>query len=318
MTGAGGFLGSWMVRALHEWEVIVTATDLASRRVQTVADLPRVRSRSLDIRNRDRVMELVAEERPDLVYHFAGQAFVSPSWSDPVGTFDTNCVGTLNVLEALRVYAPAARVALAGSGTRYGDPEIVPTPESSPYNPGSPYAASKATADLIGHYYYSVFGLSVFRYRIFGTTGPGKRGDSANDFASQIAAAERSGRPSTIRVGNLDRERDVSDVRDAIRAMITVVESGVPGEAYNIGSGVPRKVADVLALLESESRVAITHATDERLVRKVDEPRHLADVSKIRQLGWSTTIPFEQTLHDVLDYWRTFDAAGPTGFAAGG
>ncbi|EQD63375.1 NAD-dependent epimerase/dehydratase, partial [mine drainage metagenome] len=115
---------------------------------------------------------------------------------------------------------------------------------------------------------------------------------------------ERGPAPRTLKVGNLDKRRDIQDVRDAVRAMIAVVERGTPGEAYNIGSGVPRLVKANLETLLSFARVPISVETSPDRIRRVDEPVHLADVSRLRALGWSPTIPFEQTLRDILDSWR--------------
>jgi GDP-4-dehydro-6-deoxy-D-mannose reductase len=305
VTGAGGFLGSWMVRHLASQGADLLATDLPRGAAATPPDAPGVRRESLDVRERSQVDRLIEMFRPDVVYHFAGQAFVIPSWEDPQGTMATNLFGTLNLLEALRHHSARTRVGFAGSGTEYGDPEIIPTPESSPLKPTSPYAVSKAAADLLCYQYFRSFEIPVFRYRIFGTTGPGKRGDSVNDFASQIVALERTGRPGVIRVGNLDKERDVADVRDAVRAMVRVVERGEPGTAYNIGSGVTHRVQDTLARLISMARIAVTAETDPARIRKVDEPVHFGDVARLRGLGWSPEIPFDRTLEDTLNYWRS-------------
>jgi GDP-4-dehydro-6-deoxy-D-mannose reductase len=247
-----------------------------------------------------------------VVYHFAGQAFVIPSWEDPVGTFATNLTGTLHLLEELRHHFPETRFAFAGSGTEYGDPPHIPTPEESPLRPTSPYASSKAGADLLCYQYFRSFGLPVFRYRIFGTTGPGKRGDSTNDFASQIAELERGSEPRVLRVGNLDKQRDIQDVRDAVRAMVTVVEKGQPGEAYNIASGVPRNVRNNLDILLSLAKAPIRVETAQERIRLVDEPIHLADISKLRALGWAPEIPFERTLEDILNSWRRSGERPPT------
>lgn len=304
VTGARGFLGSWMVRHLGSQGHELVATDLPRE-----GEGGRMRSSPpttelLDVRDRDQVERLVSRIRPDVIYHFAGQAFVIPSWEDPTGTMATNLFGTLNLLEALRHHSPQTKFAFAGSGTEYGDPETIPTPESSSLKPTSPYAASKAAADLLCYQYFRSFGIPVYRYRIFGTTGPGKRGDSVNDFASQIVALERAGKPGVIRVGNLDKARDVADVRDAVRAMERVVERGEPGEAFNIGSGVPRKVQDTLERLISLARVAVKAETDPARIRKVDEPIHLADIGRIRSLGWVPEVSFDRTLAETLDYWR--------------
>jgi GDP-4-dehydro-6-deoxy-D-mannose reductase len=305
VTGGTGFLGSYMAAHLAGEGVEVTATYLPRATPKEPPAVEGVRHRPLDVTDPRQVERLVEETRPDVVYHYAGQAFVIPSWEDPAGTFATNLQGTLHLLEVLRRRFPKTRFAFAGSGTEYGDPPTIPTPEDSPLRPTSPYASSKAGADLLCYQYFRSFGLPVYRYRIFGTTGPGKRGDSTNDFASQIASLERGPAPRVLRVGNLDKRRDIQDVRDAIRAMVTVVERGEPGEAYNIASGVPRLVQENLNTLLSFAKAPISVETAPEKIRLVDEPVHLADISRLKKLGWSPAIPFERTLREILDSWRT-------------
>jgi GDP-4-dehydro-6-deoxy-D-mannose reductase len=309
VTGGTGFLGTYLVSFLAGQGADVTATHLPRLAPSPGAPSPPkgVRLQALDVTDRHQVERVVAETRPEVVYHFAGQAFVIPSWEDPAGTFATNLTGTLYLLEELRHHFPKTRFAFAGSGTEYGDPPRIPTPEDSPLRPTSPYASSKAGADLLCYQYFRSFEIPVYRYRIFGTTGPGKRGDSTNDFASQIARLETEPEPRVIRVGNLDKQRDIQDVRDAVRAMVTVVEKGQPGEAYNIASGVPRNVRENLATLLSFARVPIQVETVADRIRLVDEPIHLADTGKLRALGWTPQIPFEQTLRDILESWRKVD-----------
>lgn len=304
VTGGAGFLGTYMARRLAEDGAEVTATYLPRATPRPPVAPTGVRYVPLDVTDRGQVARLMEETRPETIYHFAGQAFVIPSWEDPAGTFAVNLTGTLYLLEEIRHHFPDCRFAFAGSGTEYGDPPTIPTPEESPLRPTSPYASSKAAADLLCYQYFRSFGTRVFRYRIFGTTGPGKRGDSTNDFASQIAALEQGPAPRTLKVGNLDKRRDIQDVRDAVRAMIAVVERGTPGEAYNIGSGVPRLVQDNLDLLLRLARVPISIERAAERIRRVDEPVHLADIARLRALGWAPTIPFEQTLRDILDSWR--------------
>ena len=293
-----------MATQLREAGAEVTVTGLPRQggaRVQVPAG---IRFAPLDVRDREAVSRAVEEIRPETVYHFAGLSRVSQSWEDPVGTFHTNLTGTLHVLEAMRRYQPRARFAFAGSGTEYGEPAVVPTPEESALRPSSPYASSKAAADLLCYQYFASFRMPIVRFRIFGTTGPGKRGDAVNDFASQIAALDRKGVPGTIRVGNLDKARDVLDVRDAVRAMVTVMDRGDPGGAYNIGSGVPRTVRSTLETLLSLARVPIEIESDPSRARLVDEPVRVADISRLRRLGWAPQVAVEQTLRDSLEFWR--------------
>ncbi|MGI0070491.1 MAG: GDP-mannose 4,6-dehydratase [Thermoplasmata archaeon] len=310
MTGARGFLGSRMARHLRSQGEEVLATDLPRTERAPSAGAVAPALEPLDVRDRAQVDRVLESHRPEVIYHFAGLAYVLPSWEDPEGTMTTNLLGTLHLLESVRHHLPRTRFAFAGSGTEYGDPETIPTPESAPLKPTSPYAASKAAADLLCYQYFRSFELPVFRYRIFGTTGPGKIGDSVNDFASQIVAAERSGGRTSVRVGSLEKSRDVTDVQDAIRAMVRVVERGESGAAYNIGSGVPRRVKETLDRMVSLARTPVTVEADPTRVRKVDEPVHLADVGRLRALGWAPEVPFDRTLSDVLGYWR--DRGGST------
>lgn len=304
VTGATGFLGRYMAVQLRSQGYDVAATYFHSP-ATVVPPTPAAEGLiRVDVRDAGSITELIREQRPDVVYHFAGQAYVIPSWEDPLETFAVNLRGTLHLLEAIRRVRPRCSFAFAGSGTEYGEPSVVPTPEDAPLLPTSPYASSKAAADLLCYQYFRSFGIPVFRYRIFGTTGVGKRGDVCNDFASQIARIESNGANPQLKVGDLDKRRDIQDVRDAVRAMIMVVERGEPGEAYNIGCGEARHVRAILDTLRSLSRRPFEVVEEEGRKRRVDEPVHLGDISKLQKLGWSPTIPFEETLRGILDDWR--------------
>ncbi len=313
VTGGAGFLGSYMSQLLARNGVDVTTAD---RRPDGhplwIRDPEPTRHLSLDVTDRAAVHRAIDELRPDVVFHFAGQSYIDRSWADPSETYEVNVLGTLHLLEALRTTRPRSALAFAGSGTEYGRPELVPTPETAPLAPGTPYASSKAAADLLCLQYFLGAGLPVFRFRIFGTTGPGKTGDACNDFASQIVRAERGEAPPEVRVGNLDRKRDIADVRDAVRAMQLVVERGEPGEAYNIGGGRAREVRRILEELIGLSTVPLRVVRDEARVRPVDEPVHLGDVSKLRELGFTPSVEFRATLSDILEHWRSLPSGLPT------
>lgn len=309
VTGATGFLGSYMARYLRERGDDVVGTRFEDGRPHALPPAPGVTYETVDIRDPDALLALVRRVAPEEVYHYAGQAFVMKSWEDPRLTYETNLTGTLNLLEALRTAGAAASIGFAGSGTEYGAPEKVPTTETARYAPQSPYAASKVAADLLCRLYFERYGMRIVRYRIFGTTGPGKLGDSSNDFASQVAGIERSGKPGVLRVGNIDTKRDISDVRDAVRAMSLVVAKGKPGEAYNIARGEARSIRENIDRLVSLATVPIRVEVVEERRRPLDEPVHWADVSKIRALGWTPELSFTDTLKDILDHWRHKPAA---------
>jgi GDP-4-dehydro-6-deoxy-D-mannose reductase len=304
ITGGTGFLGSHLTRefAARGLEVLSTYLDAPP------VDLPKGRGVSyvrLDVTDRKAVDSLIESWSPSVVYHFAGQAFVTPSWNDPRGTFEANVTGTLNVLEAIRRLNSGTSIAFAGSGTEYGAPEQIPTSEEAPLRPLSPYASSKAAADLLCYQYYKNFGIPAYRFRIFGTTGPGKLGDACNDFAKQVALIRQGRNGHAVHVGNLDKDRDITHVRDAVKAMITVVERGIPGEAYNIGSGVRRPVRSILEGLIRIAGVECAVKQDPAKIRLTDEPVHLADVTKLKSLGWKPGVPFERMLEEILHYWES-------------
>jgi GDP-4-dehydro-6-deoxy-D-mannose reductase len=306
ITGGTGFLGAHLARRLLDRDDTVVVTYHGAPNASAGAPrLERAESIPLEITDPSAVREAVRSARPDVIFHFAGKAFVQPSWKDPTGTFEANVMGTLHLLEALRHEAPKAKLAFAGSGTEYGMPDQAPTPESSALRPASPYASSKAAADLLCYQYFASYGLPTYRLRVFGTTGPGKLGDACNDFASQIAAVENGPSPRVVRVGSLGGRRDITDVRDTVNAFVTVVERGDPGAAYNIGCGQAYPMRGILdQLLEMAAHPCEVQEESGRL-RRVDEPLLLADTARLQALGWSPKIPLSTTLHDILACWRS-------------
>ena len=314
ITGGTGFLGSYLGELLGRRGDEVVRTFVVDPDPFLRGKGPNDRIVHLDVTDRAEVDRVLAESRPEVIFHFAGQPYVQPSWEDPIGTFRTNVDGTLHLLEWIRRHRRETRFAFAGSGAAYGIAARQPIGEDTPLRPSSPYAASKAAADVICFQYCSSYGIPTYRFRIFGTTGPGKRGDAPNDFATQVAQLERQDPPRVIRVGTLDTRRDVTDVRDSVRAMATVVDKGVPGEAYNIGSGEARSVKALLEDLCGRAKVPITIERDPDRVRRVDEPVIQADIGRLRALGWTPEIPWTRTLDDLLDHWRAH-LPGPTGLA---
>ncbi len=244
--------------------------------------------------------------RPDAVYHLAAQADVQASFTDPAATLRVNVEGTFNVLDAARETG-AARVVVVSSADVYGrvEPAGLPVGEAAAMRPVTPYGASKAAAEMVcvqaglGH------GLDVIRARAFNHLGPGQSDRFvAAALASRIAANERTGE-KVVRVGNLQARRDFTDVRDVVRAYRLLAERGAEGEAYNVCSGTARGIAELAEALIARARHPMRLAADGQLLRPVDVAEVRGDPSKLHDAtGWRPEVPLEQTLDDLLDYWR--------------
>ena len=306
ITGGSGFIGRYLVASgiARGHEVLGTYlgdSELAHR------DLPRegVRWQRLDMQERDQVVRLVREYRPEGVFHLAAQAYAQRAWADPADTFRTNVLGTIYLYEALKEHVPRSSTLLAASGASYGAPTKLPIVEDTPLNATNPYGVSKACQDMLSLQYSLNFGLRITRARLFGTTGPGKTGDALNDFARQVAALERTGTPGSIHVGNLDTLRDVSDIRDVIRAIWLVFEKGTPADPVNVGAGRSFSVRWIAEELVRQAKVPVEVVPDPALFRPTDEPDNRADISRLRALGYAADYPMERTIRDALDFWRS-------------
>lgn len=299
VTGAGGFVGGHLTGALAADGHQVTGTALEDR-----GEL-----RYLDIRYPQRVDQVVADVRPELVFHLAGQSSVSESWKQPALTYEVNALGTHYLLESIHRHVPQAKVHIAASSDEYGkvEPEECPIDESAPLRPVSPYAVSRVTGEWIGRMFHESFGLHVVVTRGFMHTGPGQPPSFATaDWARQIALAEAGRREPVVSVGNLDIRREFGDVRDVVAAYRLVLEHGVPGEAYNVATGEPHRLADVLEVLIGMATLDIRVEVDPAKLRPVDFPVLYGDAGKLERLtGWKPEHRLEDTLGSVLDYWRS-------------
>lgn len=309
ITGISGFVGSHLAEHLLQtsgWKVAGTVFGP----VDNIAGLSgQLELYPAELSRQEVAIHVLEQAQPDVIFHLAAQPLVSESRRNPWGTLETNIHVQLNILEAVAQLNPSCRVLVVGSSEEYGQvrPEELPIDEDTPLRPLSAYALSKVAQDLMGLQYYVTNKLNVIRARPFNHIGPRQRtGFVAPDLASQIAAAELGLRPPIIDVGNLAVRRDFSDVRDIVRGYALLVMQGEPGAVYNLGAGESHSIQEILDILLAMSRVPLTVHRDASLMRGADMTEVVCDASRIRErTGWRTTISLQQSLRDVLDYWRT-------------
>jgi GDP-4-dehydro-6-deoxy-D-mannose reductase len=310
ITGITGFVGSH----LAEYALAQGADVIGSLRWRSKTEhIEHLRSRvtllESDLRDVLSVRSLLEQARPDCIIHLAAQSFVAASWQQPVETFYTNAISQTNLFEAMRQLGSKARFLVIGSSEEYGlvEPDELPIRETNPLRPLSPYAVSKVTQDLMGWQYFKSYGMHVVRSRAFNHTGP-RRGETfaTSNFAKQIAEMEAGLREPVVHVGDLKPTRDFSDVRDIVRGYWLLLERGTPGEVYNLCSETEWSIERVLNFLIGQStlpRVEIRQ--DPARLRPSDVPNLRGCREKVeRALGWRGVIPLEQTLTDLLEYWR--------------
>jgi len=291
VTGGSGFVGRWLAAHLTAWGDEVSAPGAAA----------------FDVTDGAAAEAVLAETRPDAVYHLAGLAHVGESWEAPVRTFEVNALGALHVLEAARRLEHRPRVLLVGSAEVYGAvcADDLPIAENQPLRPVTPYAVSKVAAEFLGLQAYLAHGLPVVAARAFNHAGPGQSDAYVvSSLARQIALAERSGERSIV-VGNIAPSRDFTDVRDVVRAYRLLVERADAGLAYNVCSGCAVPIEEVARRLIALSGTDLGLEVDQARVRPVDVPVLLGDASRLSAAtGWSPQITLDQTLADTLAYWR--------------
>ncbi len=304
VIGAAGFVGKYLINELVANDIKAYATKLPH---ETLNDLP-AKVYNLDIMDKNAVTALLFEVRPDYIFHLAAQSSVGLAWKKPGLTVDVNIKGSLNVMDAVRELYYKPRVLLIGSGEEYGyiQPGETPIAETNPIRPANIYAATKVCQNMIGNIYSQAYDMELMMVRAFNHIGPGQAPMFVvSDFCKQVAEIEKGLRKPAMKVGNLAAKRDFTDVRDVVKAYVKLVQAGIPGETYNIGSGNAHEIREILDLIISMSDVTIRVETDPNKLRPVDVPIIEADITKIRKLtGWKPEIPIEQTICEMLNYWR--------------
>jgi GDP-4-dehydro-6-deoxy-D-mannose reductase len=246
----------------------------------------------------------LAAARPDYIYHLAAQSLPKVSWEDPAATFQVNVIGTQYLLDAVRESGLQPVVEIFGSSSEYAvhtDNQSIS--EDHRLEPSSPYALSKIAAVQLGGLYSKAYQMRIVCVRPFFIIGPRKTGDVCSDFARRIVTIER-GLTEELRVGNLDIVRDFLDVRDAVSAFRLVAERGASGWIYNICSGSGHSIGEIVENYRKFARVPFSVTVDQNLLRSIDEPVKIGDPGRLLSLGWKPSITFQNSLEQILAYWR--------------
>jgi len=332
ITGIGGFVASHLADYLLEKGEEVYGT---YRWYEDLSKIEHIRDKihmiPMDLNDLSSCQKCIEEVKPDFIFHLAAQSYVSDSFIYPHATIETNTLGTLNLLEAIRIVRDKFKTydlkeiyKMATDGTKY-DPiiqvcsssevygqvskEDTPIKETQAFNPANPYAVGKIGADMLGLLYWKNYGLKIIRTRMFTHTGPRRIMDSAEiAFAKQIVKIERGEQKPIIKVGNLDSIRTFADVRDAVKAYWIMMRKCTPGEVYNIGGDRTMTIGEMLHALLMQSNLeygAVEIKVDPKLLRPGDVTLQIPDISKFqKETEWKPEIKIEQTLRDILEYLR--------------
>ncbi len=309
ITGIAGFAGSHLVDYLLDQGFDVTGISYPDFPLDNLQHcLDRIEVIQLNITNHQDLKEVVRQIKPDCLFHLAAISSVSKSWEGRETVFKTNIGGSFNVLEACREMQNTPKILLVSSGEIYGPIENAESAaqENQPYNPISPYAATKAAMEILATQYIYSDNLPIYIARPFNHSGPRQSNQFVcSAFARQIAAIEMKKKEPKLYVGNLKAQRDFSDVRDIVDGYLKIVQRGKVGEAYNLCSNRAISIEEILRILLSYSTEKIEVAQKESLFRPCDNPLLLGNNTKAKKdLRWVNEKTLEETLADLLDFWR--------------
>lgn len=309
ITGVTGFVGSHLAECLLGRDYEVWGTIRWRSKTDNIDHIiNKLKLVHADLKDLHSLEMAINEAQPTYVFHLASQSYVPMSWRAPADTLETNVIGTSHLFEAVRRSNLNPIIVIAGSSEEYGlvYGADLPITETTPLRPLSPYGVSKVATDLLGWQYVKSYNMRIIRLRPFNTTGP-RRGDVfvCSNFAKQIVQIEKGLREPVIKVGNLSAIREFTDVRDMVKAYLLAAKLCLPGAVYVVGSGKGIKMSEVLIKLLKLSETDIRTQIENDRFRPSDIPRLYCNSAKFREkTGWKPVIPFEQTLTDLLNYWR--------------
>jgi len=305
VTGAEGFIGSHMVRFLADegWNVV------GGSRLSNVSSLPKLKNIKFvqcDLTNGQQVENIFNDYQPTHVFHLGAQSFPTVSWADPVGTFQSNIMGSLHVFEAIRHQKRRPVIVSACSSAEYGNvpASAIPVSEEQPLHPLHPYGISKVCLDLLAREYFLDYQIPAVNIRLFNTTGPGKTGDAPSDFVRQLIRIRKGQQKPVIEVGNLKPHRAFLDVKDTMRGFYLAALKGQRGEAYNLCAARTYEMNEVLRFAIEISGLNVEVRPAASLMRPSDEKIIFGSTKKIRKhTGWKPMLSLKQTLTSMLEYW---------------
>ncbi len=317
ITGITGMVGShlldylfqktnWNIYGLIRWR---SPLENINSHIKNINLKKRVFLEYGDIREAHALDTIIKKIKPDYVFHLAAQSYPRTSFDMPADTYETNTIGTSNLLESLRRYKKNAIIHVCSSSEVFGrvPKDKIPITEDCSFHPASPYAISKTGTDLIARFYAEAYKMKIMTTRMFTHTGP-RRGDvfAESSFAKQIAMIEANMQEPVVFVGNLKSLRTIADVRDAVHAYyLLLTKKPIGGEVYNIGGDHTCSVGEILDFLLSKSKKKIIYKTDKNRIRPIDADLQVPDTTKFRKhTGWKPKYKFEETMLDLLNYWR--------------